>query len=129
MTGFGAVDEHGAWTWSELMTDDLDASVEFYSELFGWLPTTSLATSQEYREMQLAGKSIAGIMPRPEGMPKEIPCFWGIYLSVDSLDTALDVVKARGGHVAAGPMKIEPGTFAQVVDPQGAMIGLLQPNG
>ena len=66
-------------------------------------------------------------MARPEMVPAEVPNCWALYFTVDSLDDTLAYATSHGAHVAVGPMDIEPGRFAQFVDPQGAMIGLLEP--
>jgi predicted enzyme related to lactoylglutathione lyase len=129
MKGFDIVDEHGAWTWSELMSNDVEASAKFYGALFGWESSVMQSEPFEYREMKLDGQSVAGIMERPGEVPAEVPNFWSAYFTVDSLDDATATVNARGGNVFVGPMEIGPGTFAQFTDPQGAVVGLLQPKG
>jgi len=126
MKGTQVVDEPGAWTWSELTTSDMDGSVAFYSQLFGWSASEYSGAGMDYREMKIGEDSVAGFMPRPEGMPAEVPNFWGVYFNTESLDKSIEVLTAKGGHLVFGPMEIEPGRFAQFVDAQGAMASLLE---
>lgn len=130
MRGMGVVDEPGAWTWTELMSGDVNASAAFYGELFGWrLDESGVTTTGDdmpYLQMALDGRAVAGIMGRPPMMPDDVPNYWSIYFAVADLTAALEVVAKRGGSVVVGPMEIAPGNFAQFFDPFGAMVGLLQ---
>ena len=127
MMGSGRKDEHGSWAWTELTTPDLDGSATFYTSLFGWQPAPSAVGSSEYREMKVGDSSVAGLMARPAMMPDEVPNYWGIYFTVDSLDEAVAYLNANGAEILVGPMAIDPGTFLQFRDPQGAVVGLLEP--
>ena len=60
--------------------------------------------------------------PPMEGMPP----VWGIYFAVDDTDKAVEIAKANGGTVFQGPMDIEPGRFAVLADPAGAMFSVIK---
>ena len=106
------------------------ATTAFYAALLGWerdegaSPTGDL----DYRMFTIGTDPVAGIMARPDGMPAEIPDVWGIYFTVDSMARALEVIRAHGATVAHGPDMVPVGTMVQLVDPTGAMVGLLEPN-
>ena len=60
--------------------------------------------------------------------PAEIPSNWAVYFNVADLDGSLAVVNRLGGKVLMEPMDIEPGRFTTVMDPQGAVVTLMQVN-
>ena len=130
LAGSGFVRDHGSWTWSELLSSDPAASEAFYSELLGWerVEGGSLTGDLDYRMFTIGTDPVAGIMARPEGMPADIPDVWGVYFTVDSISRALEVIDANGATVAHGPDLVRVGTMVQLVDPTGAMVGLLESN-
>lgn len=121
--GAQLVNEPGALIWTELTTRDLAASKSFYSEVFGW----GWGGSDDYAEVQVGGRSIAGVSPRRPDMPADIPDHWLVYFG--SADVDADAAKAGelGASVVAGPADI-PGTgrFAVLTDPEGAAFALFQ---
>ena len=60
--------------------------------------------------------------PPMEGMPP----VWGIYFAVDDTDKTVELAKANGGTVFQEPMDIEPGRFAVIADPAGAMFNVIK---
>lgn len=121
--GAQLVNEPGAFIWSELATADLAKSKAFYSAVFGW----EWGGAEEYAEGQVAGRTIAGVMPRRPEMPSEVPDSWLVYFGSSDVDT--DVKKAidLGGAAVLDPTDI-PGTgrFAVLMDPQGATFGVFK---
>ncbi len=118
--GAGLVNEAGAFSWNELMTPDVPKAAAFYKQMFGW--DSAPTPDGSYTEFKLDGQSIAGAMNPP--MPG-IPTVWGIYFSVDDCDATVEKAKSLGGAVFNGPMDIEPGRFAVLADPQGAMFNVI----
>ena len=121
--GAELVNESGALTWNELATSDAAKSKAFYGEVFGW----TFAGTDEYVEPQVAGRTIAGIMPRPEAIPAEVPDHWLVYFGVDDVDAGVKQAESLGGTLLTGPMDI-PGTgrFAALMDPQGAAFAIFK---
>ncbi len=118
--GAGLVNEAGAFSWNELMTPDVPKAAAFYKHMFGWEAATTPDGS--YTEFKLDGQSIAGAMKPP--MPG-IPTMWGIYFSVDDCDATVEKATSLGGAVMNGATDIEPGRFAVLADPQGAMFNVI----
>jgi hypothetical protein len=120
---FGAslVNEAGAYAWNELVTPDVPKAADFYKKVLGW--DAQSAPGMEYTEFKVDGASIAGAMNPP--MPG-MPPFWGIYFSTDDTDATVAKAKLLGGSVIAEPMDIEPGRFAVLADPQGAMFSVMK---
>jgi uncharacterized protein len=123
--GAKLVNEAGTFSWSELMTPDVPRAAAFYNALFGWTTETHGEGQSAYTEFKLGGNSIAGAMNPP--MPG-IPPMWGIYFTVDDTDASVEKAKSLGGAVMNGPMDIEPGRFAVLADPQGAVFSVIKMN-
>ena len=119
--GASLVNEHGTLTWEELMSPDVPAAAAFYKKIFGWEAATTPDGS--YTEMKLGDRSIAGAMKPP--MPG-MPSVWGVYFAVDDTDKIVAVAKANGATVVQEPMDIEPGRFAVMADPTGAMFAVIK---
>jgi predicted enzyme related to lactoylglutathione lyase len=123
--GAGVVNEPGSFSWSELVTTDVEKSKDFYGKVFGWGAETHGDGPGAYTEWQLNGRSIGGMMEKPPMMPAEVPPFWGVYFTVTDTDAAVDKIKSLGGGLMMGPMDIEPGRFAVVTDPLGAAFNII----
>jgi uncharacterized protein len=121
--GAGLVNEAGSLTWNELSSSDPSKSKAFYSAVFGW----GWGGSDEYSEAQVGGRTIAGLMPRPEGMPAEVPDHWLAYFGTTDVDAEAERATGLGATVLVPPTDI-PGTgrFAVLMDPQGAMFALFK---
>lgn len=124
--GAGLVNEPGTYGWSELITTDIERSKSFYASVFGWGARTSGDDPQTaYTEWQVDGRSVGGMMLKQPTMPAEMPPNWGVYFVVPDADAAVEQVRGLGGQVFMGPMDIEPGRFAVVCDPTGAIFNVM----
>ena len=123
--GSQLVNEPGTYSWSELLTTDVEASKAFYGAVFGWTANTVGAGDGEYTEWQVDGRSVAGMMQKPPMLPAEVPPHWAVYFAVSDTDAAVARVAELGGTVLMPPMDIEPGRFAPVTDPTGAVFNLI----
>lgn len=124
--GAGLVNEQGTYGWSELITTDVERSKAFYASVFGWGARTSGDDPQTaYTEWQVDGRSVGGMMLKPPMMPAEVPPHWDVYFIVPDADAAVDRVRELGGSLMFGPMDIEPGRFAAVADPTGAIFNVM----
>ena len=123
---FGAaiVNEHGALNWNELQSDNLEAALDFYTEVFGHSHETAEMPNGPYTSISVGDRAVAGAMPKPDpGFPNS----WGVYFAVDDTNKAMTVAQENGGSVTFGPMEIpEVGTFAGLVDPYGAHFTVIQ---
>lgn len=117
--------QHGAFSWCELMTTDVPAAIEFYSKLFGWTTEEYTGAGVPYTIVKVAGKEAGGIMktpPEAQGMPP----MWGLYVTVDDVDATAKKVEELGGKILYGPADIPTvGRFCVIQDPQGAAISVI----
>jgi predicted enzyme related to lactoylglutathione lyase len=121
--GAQLVNEAGSFTWSELHSSDVAKSKEFYSEVFGW----GWGGAPEYAEVQVGGRSIAGLMARPPGLPAEVPDNWLIYFGSADLDADVERATELGATVVVPPTAIpNMGRFSVIMDPQGGSFAIFQ---
>jgi uncharacterized protein len=117
----------GTPCWVDLGSPDLDASVEFYSALFGWEVPASENIEQTggYRRATKGGADVVGMMPlMQEGQPPA----WSTYVSVADANATAAAVTDAGGSTIAEPMDVMGlGTMAVFADPTGAVFGIWQP--
>jgi predicted enzyme related to lactoylglutathione lyase len=124
--GAELVNEPGTWSWSELLTTDLEASKTFYGAVFGWtVDEKGAGPTMEYTEWQVAGRSVGGMMRKPPMLPDEVPPFWAVYFAVADTDAAVARVAELGGSIMVPARDIEPGRFAVAVDPTGAVFSVI----
>jgi uncharacterized protein len=124
--GAQLVNEPGTWSWSELLTTDVEAAKSFYAGVFGWTTNTAgEGPTGEYTEWQVGGRSVGGMMAKPPTMPGEVPPHWVVYFAVADADAAVARIVELGGTVMMAPMDIEPGRFATVADPFGGVFNVI----
>lgn len=120
-----AMKQHGAFSWNELMTNDLAGSKAFYSELFGWEMDDDSSAGMPYTLMKIEGQEVGGMMENPPEA-KGAPSAWGSYVTVDDVDKQVARVKELGGTLIMPPREIPMvGRFAVISDPQGAMLTII----
>jgi len=119
--GAQLVNQPGAFCWCELGSSDLEKSKRFYADVFGW----GWGGAPEYAEAQVAGRSIAGVMPRPEAIPAEVPDHWLVYFGASDVDGDAHKAQSLGATQVVEPTDIpNMGRFAVFLDPQGAVFAL-----
>jgi hypothetical protein len=118
----------GRFVWHELMTDDPDAAIAFYSKVIGWT-ITPWDADPSYRQWTApGGKTVGGVMRLPpEGEQLGAPPHWLFYVGAPDVDATVRAATARGGRVLTGPVELTGvGKFAVLSDPQGAVFAVLQ---
>jgi hypothetical protein len=119
----------GAFCWAELSTQDVAKSLAFYKRIGGFTSEAmpSNGGMQEYQVLQSDGKPRGGVM-KPS--MAEAPQQWVPYVHVTSCDQSLDKAKKLGAKVIVPAMDApNVGRFAIFADPQGGVLGILQPAG
>jgi uncharacterized protein len=117
--------QHGAFSWSELLTTDVPGAVEFYTKLFGWTTQELQMEGMSYTLVKVSDTECGGIMatpPEAQGMPP----MWGVYVTVDDVDATAKTVETLGGKIIVPPTDIpDVGRFCVIQDPQGAVISAI----
>lgn len=110
--------------WHELLAADGNKAFAFYSELFGWRPTTGQNDDalDSYQLIEAGGRVVGGVFTK---LPRAPVPFWLYYFDVPDIAVAVACVRERGGRVVQGPMELPGGSWvARCIDPQGAMFSL-----
>lgn len=125
--GAGVIHERGAFAWSELITDDVHVSSEFYGAVFGWtLTAPATGDASKRRVWQSRGRLIAGLLPRPAAMPKEIPAYWDVFFGVEDSAMTVEKVTGLGGRNLMPPIQTPHGRIAVFADPAGVVFSVLE---
>jgi predicted enzyme related to lactoylglutathione lyase len=114
------------------MTRDLDQAKEFYGEVFGWTATHNEQAPPGIDMWQVEGQrwpeGHAGLMEITDDLPPEMPSHWQVYFIVENADEAIQQAESNEATLAFGPIDIPVGRFATLVDPQGAVVSILEAN-
>ena len=120
-----AFKQHGAFSWSELLVDDADSAISFYTDVIGWEVETMEMPQGSYHVVKAGGEPVGGIMKKPEGF-EQMPNFWGTYITVDDVDKTLAKAEAAGGKAAYPPMDVPGvGRMCAIIDKSGAMVSII----
>ena len=110
---------HGAPSWFETLTTDVDRAAQFYSGLFGWAPESTSISGLEYTTFMLGPEFVAGMMKITPEMGVSRP-HWGTYFTVDDVDAAAREATDLGANLCVPPRDIPGvGRFCGVTSPQG----------
>ena len=127
--GAEIVTEPGAYTWSELITTDVEGAKAFYRDVFGWSGDTQTSGPIEYTQWMIGDRPVGGMMQKPDVMPAEVPPHWGVYFAVASIDDGLAKLKELGGSVMMDPIDTPAGKVAPVTDSHGANFSIIELSG
>jgi uncharacterized protein len=117
---------HGAFSWNELTTPDLDRAAAFYGPLFGWKIADAGGEYDGYRMASLGEVPVCGLMAPSPGAPN-VPPNWGSYVTVSDVQAILDKALAMGATHIMGPIDVpKVGRMAIFADPQGAVLSIMQ---
>jgi predicted enzyme related to lactoylglutathione lyase len=119
--------EHGALTWNELATRDIERAKGFYGDLLGWsVKTGDVGDGQLYTSIFLEdGHPNGGMLEMDAGWPAEMPTHWMTYFGVDDVDAVAARAVELGGAVTVEPQDIAVGRFSAVRDPHGGAFSII----
>ena len=107
----------------ELMPTDPAKCKAFYGAVFDW--QFDDASMPGYTLISTGAEPTGGILPKPDDAPG--PCL-NVYFNVTDLDATLATVTELGGGVLVPKTQIPGvGHFAMFTDPEGLVIGIIQP--
>lgn len=126
--GAELANEPGTFTWNELQTRDTEAAKAFYRAVFGWDAHTSEGATMVYTEWKRGNDSVGGMLNMPAEVPPQIPANWLVYFAVEDCDAAVAKATGLGATTLMPPMDVEPGRFAVLSDPTGAVFAVIKMN-
>ena len=116
---------HGAFSWFELTTNDVEAARKFYTQLFGWRTEEMSMEDGTYTILKIGEEGVGGLMhapPQAEAMPPN----WGVYITVDDVNATARKAEELGANILVPPTDIpNVGRFIVLQDPQGAVISAI----
>lgn len=117
--------QHGAFSWSELLVDNVESAISFYTEVIGWEIESMEMPQGKYHVLKANGVPVGGIMAKPKGC-EQIPDHWGTYITVDNVDKTLAKAEAAGGKAVYPPMDLPGvGRMCAISDKGGAVVSII----
>lgn len=117
--------KQGIFSWSELMTDDVEAATAYYEKVIGWEVEHVDMGDMIYRVLKVDGNPVGGIMPKPPESTG-VPNHWGTYITVDDVDATLALAEANGGKAIYPPMDVpDVGRMCAIMDNTGAVVSVI----
>ena len=116
----------GTPSWVDLASPGLEASIAFYSQLFGWEAERSTdPDAGGYTIFRLRGQEVAGAWAIED---EALPPVWTTDISVDDCDAAAARITGAGGTVLVEPHDVvDAGRTAVAADATGAVFRVWQP--
>ena len=71
-------------------------------------------------------EGLGGLMEIGDDLPPDMPAHWQVYFIVEGADKAIKESEAAGAKLGFGPVDIPSGRMATLVDPQGAVVSILE---
>ena len=114
--------EGGMPYWIDLITSDVRRAAHFYNQLLDW---EFEETAPGYRLARVQGLPVAAIVEKPS--EEQLPDTWVTHFLADNLDAEVEKASELGARVLTEPSEISFGRMAVLVDPSGALFGLIEP--
>ena len=125
--GTELLEEPGGVAWHELYTRSFAASKGFYAEVFGaGYKTVGDTDDFRYAELQIEGRTVAGVMDVDSFFPVGVPSYWGVYFSVTDCQATFDRAVELGASPIMDVERTPFGVIGQFIDPTGAQVKLHQ---
>ena len=108
----------------EIIGRDQQLLEGFYGDVFGWKITKAMEGYSLVDTMSKPGSGIGGGIGAAEEARRHLT----FYVSVTDINAALAAIEVKGGKKGFGPHPIpDGGMIADFLDPEGNLIGLVQP--
>jgi predicted enzyme related to lactoylglutathione lyase len=126
--GISARGDIGAPAWFETLSNDYDAAVQFYREVFGW-DTHTMSDTEEFRYTTLGegDEALAGIMDATSFLGDQ-PSRWQFYVEVVDTDASVQRATDVGGKVIESAETTPYGRLAVIADPAGIPFAIMGPD-
>jgi uncharacterized protein len=115
----------GQFIWHDLLTTDIEQAKGFYGELLGWEIETWKPGEVDYPMIKANGQQHGGFGP----LEGDGASHWIGHVFVENVDQAVAAAQREGGTLRGEPGgHPEVGSWATIVDPEGAEISAFKPN-
>jgi uncharacterized protein len=124
--------KHGEFCWTEIISNDLAACKNFYTNVFGWEFNQSTAIGEDFEYLEYNNPNsypMGGLFkmtPEMCGVEEIPPPHFMNYIYVNNVDELANKAADLGGKIVSPPADIpNVGRFAMIQDPTGAMFAIL----
>ena len=116
----------GKFVWYDLFTHNLQSTVPFYEELFGWSFADTLPGEDRVKTILRDGIPIANAIQIDRIKIDVNESRWLSYMSVEDVDEASMLVEQENGSIYVAPKNLpDRGRVAVVMDPDGAAFAIV----
>jgi len=118
--------EQGKLLWADLYTSDVESSLNFYTDTFGWTVRKFGKDNENYHLLFDGDRAIAGVLSRSAQRNKTEAALWVGSIATDDVQAKVNNAANNKGTII---LKVHDfalyGKRAVIADPQGAIISLL----
>jgi len=106
--GAQVINEPNTFSWTELVTPDIDKAERFYQSVFEWKVVTSQYSTPEapYQEWVLRDRTLAGVRPLSEKHPAGTAAHWSVTVMVADCEQTVQRATELGGQVLVSPLTL-----------------------
>lgn len=116
---------YGRFVWHDMVSQDEEKAVKFYTQLFGWgVEDWDMGDQGVYRMWKAGDETQGGFMKAPA---PEVPSHWVGYVQVENIEETAARVEQNGGTLMHDIIDIpEIGRALPIQDPTGGIIQAYQ---
>jgi len=119
--------QHGKLVWADLYTGNVNASLKFYQNTFGWTVKAFAKDNAKYHILYDNGQAIAGVLARDSKRNKTDSALWVGSIDTDNVESRSELSAKNNATIILPPHEFKLyGKRAVLADPQGAIIALLE---
>jgi predicted enzyme related to lactoylglutathione lyase len=119
--------QQGKLVWADLYTGDVEASLKFYQNTFGWTVKAFAKESAKYHILYEGEQAIAGVLARDSKRNKTDNALWVGSIDTDNVASRSELAAKNNASIIMAPHQFKLyGKRAVLADPQGGIIALLE---
>jgi len=119
-------EQHGKLIWADLYTGDVSASLDFYTNTFGWSVKKFGNNGAKYHLLYDKEQPIAGVLARSAHRNKTESALWIGSIATENVQAVVNNATQNNATIILQPHDFALyGKRAVIADPQGGIIGLL----
>jgi len=117
---------HGQLIWADLYSSDVNASLEFYQNVFGWTVKEFKPTTGSYHIFYKNSQPVAGLISRSTQRNKTEGALWIGSFSTDDIQEKVQSAASHNARIILAPHDFSLFDKRTVIaDPQGSIFALL----
>ncbi|TWX70715.1 VOC family protein [Colwellia demingiae] len=119
--------QHGKLVWADLYTGNVEASLKFYHDTFGWTVKAFAKEQTKYHLLYDGDQAIAGVLARDSKRNKTDNALWVGSIDTDNVSSRSELAAKNNATIILAPHDFTLyGKRSVLADPQGGVIALLE---